>query len=203
MGAPTTVTVKRIPAKKENKDVTKPKQGKCQRILPNSLIATPCCLPDHTMPAKSRCRARKALGLLRVWGFSLFPSFTPIVIITEHAVWETSRAGHTGKGVFLAGKLDAPATSLCRLHPLLRKGAPGLACGQGLPLGKRLAPVGSIRQWRWPRRQRCLATAGREEAAYVQGDKKKRQERECVPSRPLLKKTTISIYYCKLYKRGK
>ena len=51
--------------------------------------------------------------------------------------------------------------------------------------GKRLAPVGSIRQWRWPRRQRCLATAGREKAAYVQGDKKKRQERERVPSRPL------------------
>ena len=76
------------------------------------------------------------------------------------------------RALIRAGKLDAPATSLCRLHPLLRKGAPGLACGQGLPLGKRLAPVGSIRQWRWPRRQRCLATAGREEAAYVQGDKK-------------------------------
>ena len=169
MGAPTTVTVKRIPAKKENKDVTKPKQGKCQRILPNSLIATPCCLPDHTMPAKSRCRARKALGLLRVWGFSLFPSFTPIVIITEHAVWEASRAGHT------------------------EKASSSRASWQALPLGKRLAPVGSIRQWRWPRRQRCLATAGREEAAYVQGDKKKRQERERVLSRPLLKNNYINI----------
>ena len=193
MGAPTTVTVKRIPAKKENKDVTKPKHGKCQRILPNSLIATPCCLPDHTMPAKSRCRARKALGLLRVWGFSLFPSFTPIVIITEHAVWEASRAGHTEKAPPSRASWMPRRRSLCRLHPLLRKGAPGLACGQGLPLGKCLAPVGSIRQWRWPRRQRCLATAGREEAAYVQGDKKKRQERECVPSRPLLKNNYINI----------
>ena len=97
------------------------------------------------------------------------------------------------RALIRAGKLDAPATSLCRLHPLLRKGAPGLACGQALPLGKRLAPVGSIRQWRWPRRQRCLATAGREKAAYVQGDKKKRQERERVPSRPLLKNNYINI----------
>ena len=97
------------------------------------------------------------------------------------------------RALIRAGKLDAPATSLCRLHPLLRKGAPGLAYGQALPLGKRLAPVGSIRQWRWPRRQRCLATAGREKAAYVQGDKKKRQERERVPSRPLLKNNYINI----------
>ena len=102
------------------------------------------------------------------------------------------------RALIRAGKLDAPATSLCRLHPLLRKGAPGLACGQALPLGKRLAPVGSIRQWRWPRHQRCLATAGREEAAFVQGDKK---GNTCHLAR--FKKTTISIYYCKLYKRGK
>ena len=132
MGAPTTVTVKRIPAKKENKDVTKPKHGKCQRILPNSLIATPCCLPDHTMPAKSRCRARKALGLLRVWGFSLFPSFTPIVMITEHAVWEASRAGHTEKASssrasWMPRHFTVPSPSLAPQggsRPCLRAGPP-------------------------------------------------------------------------------
>ena len=49
------------------------------------------------------------------------------------------------------GKLDPPATSLCRLHPLLRKGAPGLAYGQAaaiqysgyaLMLAVRLDPLG-------------------------------------------------------------
>ena len=130
MGAPTTVTVKRIPAKKENKDVTKPKHGKCQRILPNSLIATPCCLPDHTMPAKSRCRARKALGLLRVWGFSLFPSFTPIVIITEHAVWEASRAGHTEKASSTRASWMPPPLLCAVSIPCSARGLPALPAGR-------------------------------------------------------------------------